>query len=96
MSTQSLSALARAHETRSARAALKRQLAQGELSLAAALRHPMAQGMRVWDVLCAQRRWGPYKAREAMKAAGVLESRRCEHLRSSQLESLCNENGRTG
>lgn len=71
---QHLSALARANEVRFARARVKRALKAGRITLAQALDRDAVQSMRVMDLLACQHRWGPARARRALRVAGVSQS----------------------
>lgn len=64
---QFMAALALANETRIARAAVKRRLGAGEITLDEAFDEPSVQAMQVRELLCAQRRWGTTRAEKAMK-----------------------------
>jgi hypothetical protein len=95
---QRLRALERANEIRLARAELKRQIAEGEVSVAEVLLDvpPHASSWAVWDLLISQRRWGTSKCRKFLwknrinetKPVGALTERQRRVL-ASQLES-CN------
>lgn len=63
-------ALERANEVRFARARVKRGIKAGGLSVADAMRLDAVAGMRVYDVLRAQRGWGCRK--RAAKGARAL------------------------
>lgn len=70
-SEQSEQALRRANKIRLARAQAKRDVRAGRKSIEQALRLSCVQSMKVWDLLCAQYRWGEHKARMVMESAGV-------------------------
>lgn len=56
--TQALEALERANEVRLGRARIKREIREGRLSVGDALDFDCVGGMRVFDLLQAQKRWG--------------------------------------
>ncbi len=91
--SQHMDALGRANEVRCARAAVRRKLKKGELSLKAALANPHVQGMKAYDLLMAQWKWGPRRTKTALSRAEIFESRRVENLTTRQREALCNQNG---
>jgi hypothetical protein len=62
-------ALDRANEVRLRQVDVKREIAAGTLSLVDALVDPRAKGMRIGDVLEAQRGYGPHKVRRALEVA---------------------------
>lgn len=72
---QHMVALNKANKVRSARAALKRQVSEGEVTAAAVLRDPPpeADTMPVLDLLMAQHRWGRDRARRALAIVPVHE-----------------------
>lgn len=70
-SEQAEQALKRANKIRLARAQAKRDIRSGRKSIEQALRLSCVQSMKVWDLLCAQYRWGEHKARVVMESAGV-------------------------
>ncbi len=93
---QRLRALQRANEIRLARAELKRQISDGEVSVADVLlevpRH--ASSWAVGDLLMSQRRWGASKCRKFLwknrinetKPVGALTERQ-RRLLAAQLET---------
>lgn len=91
MAPQHLRALAAANETRLARAAVKRDMRSGSVSAADALDLPCVQSMRVLDLLAAQYRWGPARARQVLRRAmcsdallvGALTDRQRAELREA-------------
>jgi hypothetical protein len=93
---QRLRALERANAIRLARAELKRQIADGEVSVADVLLEPPpeAASWQVWDLLMSQRRWGSSRCRKFLwknritetKPVGALTERQ-RRLLASQLES---------
>jgi hypothetical protein len=74
---QHLRALARANEVRLARAELKRQVADGEISAAhVILECPWeAASMTVSDLLTSQRRWGSTRCRKLLQAIPMSENK---------------------
>jgi hypothetical protein len=94
---QRLRALERANEVRLARAELKRQIADGEVSVADVLLSvpPYARSWAVSDLLMSQRRWGASKCRKFLyknritetKPLGALTERQ-RKLLAAQLESV--------
>jgi len=74
---QRVDALARANRVRQARAALKRRIADGQVSAAEViLFHPSeADGMPVADVLTSQRHWGDTRCRRLLVGVGLNESK---------------------
>ena len=93
---QRLRALERANEIRLARAELKRQIADGHVSVAEVLLDPPleAGSWAIGDVLTSQRRWGSTRCRKFLlrhhitetKAVGALTERQ-RRLLAGQLES---------
>jgi hypothetical protein len=93
---QRLRALERANEIRLARAELKRQIAEGEVTVADVLLDvpEHANSWSVWDLLMSQRRWGTSKCRKFLarnhinetKPVGALTERQ-RRLLASQLEA---------
>ena len=93
---QRLRALERANKIRLARAELKRQIADGDVSVAEVLMNvpPHASSWAVWDLLMSQRRWGASKCRKFLfknqitetKPVGALTERQRRVL-AAQLEA---------
>lgn len=69
MSAQSRKALALANEVRLARSAVKHDLFARKITLADALGRSCVSSMRVFDLVAAQRGWGP--ARTINRLAGL-------------------------
>jgi hypothetical protein len=67
--------LARAHQVRSDRARVKRALAAGTMTIAAALEEPSCQTMRVLDLLGCQPRWGRVRALRTLQRLQMSELR---------------------
>ena len=74
---QHMQALARANEVRLARAELKRQVAEGELSVAeVVLECPWeAESMAIADLLMSQHRWGRTRCRRFLGAIPMSETK---------------------
>lgn len=74
---QYMHALARANEVRLARAALKRRVARGELTVSeVVLDQPWeVESMPMAELLCAQRRWGTTRCRRFLAAIPMSESK---------------------
>jgi hypothetical protein len=97
---QRLRALERANEVRLARAALKRRIAQGQVSAATViLDSPWeAQSWSVGDMLISQRRWGSQRCRKFLsrfqlserKEIGTLTQRQRLAL-AAELQSRCTD-----
>lgn len=85
---QHLEALARANEIRLERAALKRQMQAGELSVVAVLDHRAVQSMTVLDLLKAQRQWGWRRAHRLLQDCGIAEAKRVDTLSQRQRQVL--------
>jgi hypothetical protein len=84
MTPQCMTALQKANDTRLARVELRRQVRAGELTLAAALDHPAAQGATIGKALTWQNRWGDTRARSFLVRQGIAESRRVFELTDRQ------------
>lgn len=85
---QHLVALDWANRVRLARSEVRRQVAAGKLTVAAALDHWACQTATIGDVLTWQHRWGRARARRALVAAGVPEARRVEQLTPRQRDAV--------
>lgn len=74
---QHMRALANANRNRLALAALKREIAAGETSVADVLREPssVAAAAAIGDLLAAQSRWGPKSVRRFLAEVPMLESK---------------------
>jgi hypothetical protein len=92
---QRLRALGRANEIRLARAALKRQIAHGEIKVAEVILSPpkAAESWPMSELLMSQRRWGNERCRKFLKRNGIYElkpvgtlTERQRMLLASQLE----------
>src|SRR3954470_19260877 len=87
---QHLRALARANEVRLARAELKRQIADGEISAAhVILECPWeAASMTVSDLLTSQRRWGSTRCRKLLQSIPMSENKSIGSMIERQREAL--------
>jgi len=88
--SQHMKALAKANEVRLARAALKRQIASGEIAVAEVLNdYPSeAEGMTVSELLASQRRWGRTRSRKLLSRLDLTENKRIGTLTERQLSLL--------
>jgi hypothetical protein len=82
--------LAIANETRFQRAALKRAVASGEVTAGEVLADPPphAHGMRVYDLLLAQPRWGEVKTLKLLRVHGVSPAKQLGGLTVRQRVGL--------
>jgi hypothetical protein len=87
---QHLRALARANEVRLARAELKRQVAEGEITAAhVILECPWeAASMTVSDLLTSQRRWGSTRCRKLLQAIPMSENKTIGSMTERQRQAL--------
>jgi hypothetical protein len=87
---QHLRALARANEVRLARAELKRQVADGEISAAhVILECPWeAASMTVSDLLTSQRRWGTTRCRKLLASIPMSENKTIGSMTERQRQAL--------
>jgi hypothetical protein len=87
---QHLRALARANEVRLARAELKRQVAEGEISAAhVILECPWeAASMSVSDLLTSQRRWGSTRCRKLLSSIPMSENKSVGSMTERQRQAL--------
>jgi hypothetical protein len=87
---QHLRALARANEVRLARAELKRQVADGEITAAhVILECPWeAASMTVSDLLTSQRRWGSTRCRKLLQAIPMSENKTIGSMTERQRRAL--------
>ena len=88
--SQCMQALARANEVRLARAAMKRDVAAGRLSVTDVLVEiPWeARSMSLSELLCSQRRWGRARSRKLLASAGLSEAKRVGTLTPRQRRIL--------
>jgi hypothetical protein len=87
---QHLRALARANEVRLARAELKRQVAEREISAAhVILECPWeAASMTVSDLLTSQRRWGSTRCRKLLQSIPMSENKTIGSMTERQRQAL--------
>ena len=87
---QHLVALARANRVRLARAALKRRIAAGEVTVAEVLATvpEEVESMAVADLLSCQRRWGVTRCRRFLAGSMVSETRLVGTLTERQRQEL--------
>jgi hypothetical protein len=87
---QHLRALARANEVRLARAELKRQVADGEITAAHVIREcPWeAASMTVSDLLTSQRRWGTTRCRKLLSTIPMSENKTVGSMTERQRQAL--------
>src|SRR5436309_1428656 len=87
---QHLQALQRANEVRLARAALKRRVSSGEISVAEViLACPTeVEGMAVSDLLMSQRRWGRTRCRNFLAAVPISENKQIGTLTERQRQAV--------
>ena len=90
---QHMQALAHANRVRLARAALKRNIASGDVEAAHVIRHcPWeTESMTLAELLTSQRRWGRTRARKFLFALALSENKRLGTLTSRQRQLLSNE-----
>ena len=83
---QHLQALARANQVRLARAALKRAIAGGEVSVAeVVVEAPWeSKTMSISELLASQHRWGRTRSRKFLSALGLGENKRVKTLTARQ------------
>lgn len=87
---QHLVALARANRVRLARAALKRRIAAGEVTVAGILSDvpEEVESMALADLLACQRRWGVTRCRRFLAGSMISETRLVGTLTERQREEL--------
>jgi hypothetical protein len=90
---QRLRALGRANEIRLARAALKRRIASGEVTVAEVIMSPpeAAESWPMSELLISQRRWGIERCRKFLKRNGIYELKPVGTLTVRQRALLCSE-----
>ena len=71
-SAQCMAALERANEVRLARAQVKREVRAGTLSISEAMDRECCQTMALFELLGAQRRWGPARIARALRTAELV------------------------
>lgn len=100
---QHLKALRRANRVRLGLAAVKAEVAAGDLTVAEALEDPRAVSLQLDELLMCQRRWGRARARRAILAASsagglivpLSENRRVGDLTPRQRERIAEVAPRT-
>ena len=89
-----MEALERAHEVRSARAQIKKQIKAGTMTVLEALDEPACQTMTIFKLVQAQHNWGSstnssgWKTRDALMRVGLNPERRVMDLTLRQRELL--------
>lgn len=83
---QHLQALARANQVRLARAALKRAIASGEVSVAEVIADAPweSRTMSISELLASQHRWGRTRSRKFLSCLGLGENKRLKTLTKRQ------------
>ncbi|MFN8161625.1 MAG: hypothetical protein U0R52_11355 [Solirubrobacterales bacterium] len=92
---QHMQALAQANRVRLARAALKRAIAAGQMSVTEVVREPRweTESMTLAELLTAQRRWGRTRARKFLSTLALSENKRVGTLTARQRAMLAAELG---
>jgi hypothetical protein len=85
---QRQAALERANRARIDGAAVRRELAAGDLTVAQALEDPRAQRLQIGRLLTAQRGWGPTKANRLLNQHRIFPTRRVGALTPRQRDVL--------
>lgn len=87
---QYMQALTQANKVRLARAALKRRVASGEISVAEVILGGSweAESMSVSDLLMSQRRWGAARCRKLLAQVPIPENKRVGSLTERQRRAL--------
>lgn len=85
---QWMTALERANEAREDACLVKREVAAGGLSLAAAMDDPRAGSIKIIELLVAQRRWGRTRARALLGREMISPERRVRELTERQRRVL--------
>jgi len=90
---QHMQALAHANRVRLARAALKRSIGRGDLSVADVVQEcPWeAESMTLAELLTSQRRWGRTRARKFLLLLALSENKRLATLTERQRQLLAGE-----
>lgn len=90
---QHMRALAQANRIRLARAALKRSVAQGDLSAASVVRDqpPETESMTLAELLTSQRRWGRTRSRKFLGSLALGENKSLGALTPRQRTLLYTE-----
>jgi hypothetical protein len=89
---QRMRALERANEVRLARAELKRQIAEGEVTAAEIILDPprQAHSWAINELLMSQRRWGDTRCRKFLQRHQILETKQVGALTERQRNLLAN------
>ncbi len=85
---QAMQALAKGNRVRLARAQIKRDLKAGRVLILAALDLDDAQGMKVYDLLMAQPRWGRERAHKVLFSVPLSNGKLLSELTDRQRASL--------
>lgn len=90
---QHLQALERANRVRLARAALKRSIASGEVSVTKVITECpwQTESMNLSELLRAQPRWGRTRTRKLLNSVGLSENKRLDTLTERQRMLLVSE-----
>ena len=90
---QHMQALAQANRVRLARAAMKRSIARGEVTVARVVNESPweAESMTLSELLTSQRRWGRTRARKFLVSLALSENKRVGTLTPRQRSMLCRE-----
>ncbi len=83
--------LALANQTRTAGAAVKREITAGKLTVPDALEDPRAGGLTALAVLMATPYVGPTRARQMLRRTRIGESRRVRHLTDRERAAVAQE-----
>jgi hypothetical protein len=88
-----MQALAQANRVRLARAALKRSIGRGEVSVTNVISESPweADSMSLSELLTSQRRWGRTRARKFLVSLALSENKRVGTLTPRQRTMLCRE-----
>ena len=87
---QHMTALAQANRVRLARAALKQQVAEGEVSVAEVVQQRPweAESMTIMDLLMCQHRWGRTRCRRFLNSIPMLETKAIGKMTQRQRDEL--------
>ena len=90
---QHMQALEQANRVRLARAAMKRSIARGEVSVASVVSESpwQTESMTLSELLTSQRRWGRTRARKFLLSLALSENKRIGTLTPRQRSMLCRE-----
>jgi hypothetical protein len=88
-----MQALAQANRVRLARAAMKRSIARGEVTVTSVVSESPweAESMTLSELLTSQRRWGRTRARKFLVSLALNENKRVGTLTPRQRSMLCRE-----